>query len=501
MVQPEALSLRRGLVGHVGSFQVPKRCDRRLCGHFINRRRVVVKRDDPAVRRCHQAEYRGALRRLHAAAGKRAGAGAEAGRGRDRAGRGRRGGWRDRAAADAARGGPARPPRPMGAAGRTLRRRRDRRSRRRCASCAKNSGSNSGRSDVLGLLDDYPTRSGYLITPVVVWAEGSGSISPNPDEVASVHRIALDDIERPDAFDFAAIPESDAPRDPVSPRRPVHPRADGGADLPVSRGAGGTRYPRRGTGTAGVRLEVGRRHSERRRTNRSVQFREAAPPERRVACRPALSIDHAVSNARTIISREAFHKCASGRSCFAPRVRLVLAGALDARAQHFPNRTITLVIPFAPGGSTSIVGRVIADQDEPVARPEHCDRQPSAAPAARSAPSAVAKSDPDGYTILLGYTGTLAIGPSLYKNAGYDPRKSFAPIGLIGNAPSVLAVHPSFPRQLRRRTDRLCQGQSRQGQFRLRGRRVGQPYHRRIFRPVRPASRWCTFPTRAPDRR
>ena len=70
-------------------------------------------------------------------------------------------------------------------------------------------GLQTGPDDVLGLLDDYPTRSGYLITPVVVWAEGCGAISPNPDEVASVHRIALDDIERVDAFDFVAIPESD----------------------------------------------------------------------------------------------------------------------------------------------------------------------------------------------------------------------------------------------------------------------------------------------------
>jgi hypothetical protein len=62
--------------------------------------------------------------------------------------------------------------------------------------------------DVLGLLDDYPTRSGYLITPVVVWAGASAAISPNPNEVASVHRIALENIERPDAFDFIAIPES-----------------------------------------------------------------------------------------------------------------------------------------------------------------------------------------------------------------------------------------------------------------------------------------------------
>jgi len=61
---------------------------------------------------------------------------------------------------------------------------------------------------VLGLLDDYPTRSGYLITPVVVWAADSAAIRPNPDEVASVHRIALDTIERDEAFDFTAIPES-----------------------------------------------------------------------------------------------------------------------------------------------------------------------------------------------------------------------------------------------------------------------------------------------------
>jgi 8-oxo-dGTP pyrophosphatase MutT (NUDIX family) len=61
---------------------------------------------------------------------------------------------------------------------------------------------------VLGLLDDYPTRSGYLITPVVVWAENSGAIVPNPQEVASVHRIGLGMIELAEAFDFVAIPES-----------------------------------------------------------------------------------------------------------------------------------------------------------------------------------------------------------------------------------------------------------------------------------------------------
>ena len=65
-----------------------------------------------------------------------------------------------------------------------------------------------GEGDVLGLLDDYPTRSGYLITPVVVWASTKAALMPNPAEVASVHRIALDEIEQQDAFSFTRIPES-----------------------------------------------------------------------------------------------------------------------------------------------------------------------------------------------------------------------------------------------------------------------------------------------------
>ena len=65
-----------------------------------------------------------------------------------------------------------------------------------------------GEGEVLGLLDDYPTRSGYLITPVVVWVRTDSPILPNPAEVASAHRIPLADIEQDDAFSFTTIPES-----------------------------------------------------------------------------------------------------------------------------------------------------------------------------------------------------------------------------------------------------------------------------------------------------
>jgi tripartite-type tricarboxylate transporter receptor subunit TctC len=124
---------------------------------------------------------------------------------------------------------------------------------------------------------------------------------------------------------------------------------------------------------------------------------------------------------------------------------LGLYGNLDtAQAQSWPNRTITLIIPFPPGGSTSIVGRVIADKmSQQLGQSIVVDNRAGAGGTVGT--KAAAKSDPDGYTLLLGYTGTLAIAPSLYKNAGYDPRKDFAPIGMIGHAPTSLVVHPSFP--------------------------------------------------------
>ncbi len=125
---------------------------------------------------------------------------------------------------------------------------------------------------------------------------------------------------------------------------------------------------------------------------------------------------------------------------------LLIGGVVSARAQAqtYSTHPITLIIPFAPGGSTSIVGRTIADKmTETLGEKVLVDNRPGAGGTVGT--RAVAKSAPDGYTIGLGYTGTLAIGPTLYRKAGYDPRKDFAPIGMIGNAPNSLVVHPSFP--------------------------------------------------------
>jgi tripartite-type tricarboxylate transporter receptor subunit TctC len=124
---------------------------------------------------------------------------------------------------------------------------------------------------------------------------------------------------------------------------------------------------------------------------------------------------------------------------------LSLGGSLNfAQAQSYPSRNITLVVPFPPGGSTSIVGRVVADKmSQLLGQSIVVDNRGGAGGTVGT--KAVAKSEPDGYTLLAGYTGTLAIGPSLYRNVGYDPRKDFEPVGSIGCAPSSLVVHPSFP--------------------------------------------------------
>jgi 8-oxo-dGTP pyrophosphatase MutT (NUDIX family) len=64
---------------------------------------------------------------------------------------------------------------------------------------------------VLGLLDDYPTRSGFVITPVVVWASRAGGLTPNPGEVARIYRVPLSDLDRPEVPRVVTIPESERP--------------------------------------------------------------------------------------------------------------------------------------------------------------------------------------------------------------------------------------------------------------------------------------------------
>ena len=135
-----------------------------------------------------------------------------------------------------------------------------------------------------------------------------------------------------------------------------------------------------------------------------------------------------------------FYRCAALMALIAA----VSAEAAPAAAQPYPSRPITLVVPFPPGGSATIIARIIADKmSEGLGQQIVIDNRGGAG--GSIAARQVAKSAPDGATLLLAFTGTLAVSPLIFANVGYDPRKDFAGIGLIGMAPSVLAVHPSVP--------------------------------------------------------
>jgi tripartite-type tricarboxylate transporter receptor subunit TctC len=123
----------------------------------------------------------------------------------------------------------------------------------------------------------------------------------------------------------------------------------------------------------------------------------------------------------------------------------VFGAALDpASAQTYPTRPVTLVVPFPAGGGNDALARLVAERMSRTLGQQVVVENRGGA-GGTVATRALAKSPPDGYTILLAYTGTFAINPTLYPNAGYDPRRDFAAIGSIGTLTSVMVTHPSLP--------------------------------------------------------
>ena len=118
--------------------------------------------------------------------------------------------------------------------------------------------------------------------------------------------------------------------------------------------------------------------------------------------------------------------------------------AIPAAAQDYPTRPITLVVGYSAGGGNDIMARAAAEKMSPALGQQIVIENRGGA-GGSIATRAVAKAAPDGYTLVLGGTGPLAINPTLYPNVGYDPRKDFAPVGLIGTSALVLVVHPSVP--------------------------------------------------------
>ena len=116
----------------------------------------------------------------------------------------------------------------------------------------------------------------------------------------------------------------------------------------------------------------------------------------------------------------------------------------SAYAQDYPTRTITLVVPYPPGGGVDAMARVVAERLAGVLG-QQVVVDNRAGGSGLVGTRTFIKNAPDGYTLFLGHTGSISINPSLYANAGFDPRKDFAPIGLIASMPVALLANPSFP--------------------------------------------------------
>src|SRR5580692_2185411 len=133
------------------------------------------------------------------------------------------------------------------------------------------------------------------------------------------------------------------------------------------------------------------------------------------------------------------------------RARIVAAAVLGgaalatpqvaAAADKYPLRPITLIVPFPAGGGVDAVARIVADKlAAGLGQPVVIDNRGGAAGVIGMRMGA--RAAPDGYTLVLAHTGSTSINPSLYANAGYDPRTDFAPIGLISSTPVVLMANP-----------------------------------------------------------
>ena len=133
-------------------------------------------------------------------------------------------------------------------------------------------------------------------------------------------------------------------------------------------------------------------------------------------------------------------------SIVAAAVLAVVSVSASAFAQDYPTKPITLIVPFPAGGGVDVIGRIVADKlAAELGQPVIIDNRGGAAGVIGT--RVAAKSAPDGYTLVMATSGSIAINPNLYVNPGYQTLKDLAPIGLISQTPIVLMAHPSAPEQ------------------------------------------------------
>jgi len=125
-------------------------------------------------------------------------------------------------------------------------------------------------------------------------------------------------------------------------------------------------------------------------------------------------------------------------------VGLVLASTLALGQAPYPNRTIRMIVPFAPGGASDFVARIISPKlGDLLGQSIVIDNRPGAS--GNIGMDAAAKAAPDGYTIYLGNIGTISINPAIFANLSVNPQKDFIPVTEVADVPSVLIVNPAVP--------------------------------------------------------
>jgi len=121
-----------------------------------------------------------------------------------------------------------------------------------------------------------------------------------------------------------------------------------------------------------------------------------------------------------------------------------IATAADpAPAQSYPTRPITIVVPFAPGGTDAFLRSITDRLSASLGKPVIIENRPGGA-GGTVGTKAVANANPDGYTLLAGSPGPLVVASAVYKNLGYDPVKSFTPVATLYTSPHMLVVNPSL---------------------------------------------------------
>jgi len=149
------------------------------------------------------------------------------------------------------------------------------------------------------------------------------------------------------------------------------------------------------------------------------------------------------------------------------------AGLAPARAEY-PDRAVTFVVPFAPGGSTDILSRMLAEAlHDRLKQPFVVENRPGASMQIGTA--AVAKSPPDGSMLVMSSATSLAVNPNIYKSLPYDPIKDLAPVSLVGSAYFVLVANPALgPKTL---PELIAYIKARPGQLSYASAGHGTPHH------------------------